>query len=85
MLGAAWGLLRAELNEELMLGDAGANPLGAAIGLAVVFTQSLGVRIGVLVLLLIMNLISERVSFTKVIRSVPPLRMLDDLGRPRFE
>ncbi|MEI2638025.1 MAG: hypothetical protein V9F03_03340 [Microthrixaceae bacterium] len=81
MLGAAWGLMRSELNEELMLGDAGANPLGAALGLAVVITQSTTVSIGVAVFLLAMNLLSERVSFSKVIQSTPPLRFIDNLGR----
>lgn len=81
MLGAAWGLMRSELNEELMLGDAGANPLGAALGLAVVITQSTTVSIGVAVFLLAMNLLSERVSFSKVIQSTPPLRFMDNLGR----
>lgn len=81
MLGAAWGLLRAELREELMLGDAGANPLGAAVGLAVVFTQGPWVQVGVLTVLLMLNLLSEKVSFSKVIRETAPLRFLDDLGR----
>lgn len=81
MLGASWGLMRSELREELMLGDAGANPLGAVIGLAVVLTQSQRVQIGVLVVLILLNLLSEEVSFSRVIRGFGPLRFLDDLGR----
>lgn len=81
MLGASWGLLGAELREKLMLGDAGSNPLGASIGLAVVMTQSRPVVVGVLVFVLGMNLLSERVSFNAVIRSTAPLRFIDDLGR----
>lgn len=81
MLGASWGLMRAELREELMLGDAGANPLGAALGLAVVMTQSSKVQIVVLVVLVVLNLVSERVSFSRVIRGLGPLRFIDDLGR----
>ncbi len=82
ILGAAWGLMRPELREELMIGDAGANPLGAAVGLAVVLTQGRIVQIVVLVVLVVMNLISERVSFSSVIRRVAVLRFLDDVGRP---
>ena len=81
VIAAACGILVPELRERLMLGDAGANPLGASIGLAVVFSQSQWVRVGVLVGLLAMNLISERVSFSSVISSVAPLRWLDGLGR----
>lgn len=81
VVAAACGVLVPELRERLMLGDAGANPLGASIGLAVVISQSHSVRVGVLVGLLAMNLISEKVSFSAVIAAVAPLRWLDSLGR----
>lgn len=81
VMGAAWGLLMPELREEMMLGDTGANPLGAAIGLAVVLTQSQAVRLGVLVVLVALNLLSERVSFSSVIQRVGVLRVVDQLGR----
>lgn len=81
VVGAAWGVMPAELREEMMLGDTGANPIGAAIGLGVVLTQSQGVRIGVLVVLAALNLLSERISFSSVIRRVGVLRVLDQLGR----
>jgi hypothetical protein len=81
VMGAAWGLLLPELREEMMLGDTGANPIGAAIGLAVVLTQSQLVRVGVLVMLVVLNLASERVSFSSVIDRVGPLRFVDRLGR----
>ncbi|MGB3410106.1 MAG: hypothetical protein WBA45_02820 [Microthrixaceae bacterium] len=81
ILGAAWGLMRPELREELMIGDAGANPLGAAVGLAVVLTQGRVVQVVILVVLIALNVASERVSFSSVIRRVTPLRFIDDLGR----
>ena len=80
-VGAACGMLPAEMKERVMLGDTGANPLGAAIGLAVVLTQEAPVRLGVVVALLFMNLLSERVSFSAVIERVGPLRAVDQLGR----
>ncbi|CAB4558686.1 unannotated protein [freshwater metagenome] len=80
-VGAACGMLPMELKERVMLGDTGANPLGAAIGLAVVLTQNAPVRLGVLLVVLFMNLLSERVSFSAVIARVGPLRALDQLGR----
>ncbi|HMG40873.1 MAG TPA: hypothetical protein VK611_06060 [Acidimicrobiales bacterium] len=80
-LGAAAGLLVPDLRERLMLGDAGANVLGAVLGLGVVLTCAPWVRTVVLVGVLCLNLVSEVVSFSKVIDAVPPLRALDRLGR----
>jgi UDP-N-acetylmuramyl pentapeptide phosphotransferase/UDP-N-acetylglucosamine-1-phosphate transferase len=81
VVGAAAGLLPADLGERLMLGDTGANLLGAVLGLAVVLETSRPVRTGVLVALVVLNLASERVSFTKVIDATPGLRHLDRWGR----
>jgi UDP-N-acetylmuramyl pentapeptide phosphotransferase/UDP-N-acetylglucosamine-1-phosphate transferase len=83
--GGAAALLVPDLRERLMLGDAGANPLGATLGLATVLTFSPAVRTWVLVVLVLLNLVSERVSFSSVIARVAPLRMLDHLGRTRPE
>lgn len=83
VLGAALGLLVFDLGEELMLGDAGSNVIGATAGLAVVLTCGLGVRAAVLVGVAALNVASERVSFSRVIDAVPPLRFLDRVGRRR--
>ncbi len=81
-IGAGLGLLRADLREQAMLGDAGANPLGALCGLALLsaVASPLG-RWAVLAVLLALNVLSEVVSFSKVIDAVAPLRWLDRLGR----
>jgi UDP-GlcNAc:undecaprenyl-phosphate/decaprenyl-phosphate GlcNAc-1-phosphate transferase len=80
-VGAGAGLIMADLRERLMLGDAGANVLGAVLGLGVVLSCSPGVRTGVLVAVALLNLASERVSFSRVINAVPPFRALDRFGR----
>ncbi|HEY7073553.1 MAG TPA: hypothetical protein VH479_25740 [Acidimicrobiales bacterium] len=80
-VGAGAGLLTADLSERMMLGDAGANVLGAALGLGVVLACSPGVRTGVLVVVALLNLASERISFSRVINAVPPLRTADRWGR----
>ena len=81
VVGAGAGLLTADLWERMMLGDAGANVLGAALGLGVVLACSPGVRTVVLVVVAALNLASERVSFSRVIARVPPLRAADAWGR----
>jgi UDP-GlcNAc:undecaprenyl-phosphate/decaprenyl-phosphate GlcNAc-1-phosphate transferase len=83
VVGAAAGLLRADLAERLMLGDTGANLLGAVLGLAVVLETSRPVRTVVLVVLVLLNAVAERVSFSKVIDATPVLRHLDRLGSLR--
>jgi UDP-GlcNAc:undecaprenyl-phosphate GlcNAc-1-phosphate transferase len=80
-LGAAAGLALPDLRERLMLGDAGANVLGAVLGLGVVLACSPAVRTVVLVLVAALNAASEVVSFSRVIDRVAPLRAFDHLGR----
>ncbi len=81
VLGATVALLIPDLREQMMLGDAGANPIGAALGLGVVLTTAPATRTWVLVAVLALNLVSERISFSSVIKRVAPLRVLDRLGR----
>lgn len=83
VLGAGAGLLRPDLRERLMLGDTGANLLGAVLGLGVVLETSRPVRTAVLVALVLLNLASEKVSFSRVIAATPVLRYLDEMGRDR--
>jgi UDP-N-acetylmuramyl pentapeptide phosphotransferase/UDP-N-acetylglucosamine-1-phosphate transferase len=80
--GAVLALLPGDLAERAMLGDAGANALGALLGLALV--ERVGSRAGraaALAVLAGLTAASEVVSFTAVINAVPPLRALDRLGR----
>jgi UDP-GlcNAc:undecaprenyl-phosphate GlcNAc-1-phosphate transferase len=81
MVGAALGLFWFDLREELMLGDAGANPLGAALGAGVVLTTGATTQLVVLAALVVVNVAGDRVSFSAAIERVGPLRALDDLGR----
>ncbi len=81
VMGAAAALLVPDLREELMLGDVGANVVGGALGLALVLGTAPEVRTVALVVVAGLNLVSEAVSFSKVIESTPPLRALDRVGR----
>lgn len=81
VVGALLALLVQDLRERLMLGDSGANVLGATLALAVVLTTATSTRAVVLVVVGALNLASERVSFSRVIDRVAPLRWFDGLGR----
>ncbi|MFY1620885.1 hypothetical protein [Micromonospora sp. WMMD736] len=79
--GAAAGLLGDDLSEDVMVGDSGANALGALLGVALAArTGPLG-RAGLLAVLAGLTAASEKVSFTAVIQRTPGLRELDALGR----
>jgi hypothetical protein len=81
VIGAFTGLFADDLHERLMLGDTGANVLGAVLGLAVVLELGRGPRNGVLVGLVLLTIAAEVVSFSRVIDRVPALRRFDLLGR----
>ncbi|MEU5783329.1 hypothetical protein [Micromonospora lupini] len=79
--GAAAGLLRDDLAEDVMLGDSGANALGALLGVALAARSGPLGRAGLLAVLAGLTAASEKVSFTSVIQRTPGLRQLDALGR----
>ena len=80
-MGAAFALLPEDLRENLMLGDAGANVIGAVLGLGVVLGRGEVTRTTALVVLVVANVAAEVVSFSAIIDHVPPLRWLDRLGQ----
>ena len=80
-LAAAAALLPEDLGERSMLGDGGANALGAMLGVAAATSLGRPARIGTLALVTGLTAASEVVSFTRVIERSRPLRWLDMLGR----
>jgi UDP-GlcNAc:undecaprenyl-phosphate/decaprenyl-phosphate GlcNAc-1-phosphate transferase len=81
-LAAALALLPEDLGERAMLGDCGANALGAMLGAAAAGLPR-PARIALLAGIAGLTAASEKVSFTKVIERTPALRWLDTLGRPQ--
>jgi UDP-GlcNAc:undecaprenyl-phosphate GlcNAc-1-phosphate transferase len=79
-LAAALTLLPEDLGERAMLGDCGANALGAMLGAAATSLPR-PARIALLAGITGLTAASEKVSFTKVIERTPALRWLDLLGR----
>ncbi|MCW2676359.1 MAG: conserved rane protein of unknown function, partial [Modestobacter sp.] len=80
-LGAALGVLPADLGERVMLGDCGANAAGALLGLRLAALPSRAGRTALLGTVTALTLASEKVSFTRIIEATPGLRELDLLGR----
>ena len=80
-LGAALAVLPDDLREHVMLGDCGANTLGALVGLGIFARTGLREQVAIVAVLAALTVASERVSFSRVIEATPPLRQLDRLGR----
>jgi UDP-N-acetylmuramyl pentapeptide phosphotransferase/UDP-N-acetylglucosamine-1-phosphate transferase len=80
-VGAALALLPEDLQERAMLGDAGANALGAMLGVAAATALPRPARIALLAGIVALTGLSEKVSFTRVIAATPALNWLDMLGR----
>jgi hypothetical protein len=64
-----------------MLGDCGANALGAALGVAMVRSLPWPARLAAAASAVGLILASEKVSFSRVIATNPTLNRLDWLGR----
>ena len=77
---ACVALLPDDLHERTMLGDGGANALGAVLGLALLHRHPAS-RMPALAVLAALTLASEVVSYSRVIDAVPPLRWADRAGR----
>jgi UDP-N-acetylmuramyl pentapeptide phosphotransferase/UDP-N-acetylglucosamine-1-phosphate transferase len=80
LAGAALAALRFDLRERGMLGDAGANALGAVVG-TLLLAGPVWLLLAALAVLLALQLLSERVSFSRVIDGNRVLRAADRFGR----
>jgi hypothetical protein len=80
-LAAAAALLPEDLGERSMLGDGGANALGAMLGAAAATSLPRPARIAALSLIVGLTAASEVASFTQVIDRTPVLHWADRLGR----
>jgi hypothetical protein len=84
-LGPLLSVWRFDLGERAMLGDAGANAMGAVAGFLLAWQSPLWLLAVMAAVLLALNLLSERVSFSRVIDGTAFLRWLDGLGRLPFD
>jgi UDP-N-acetylmuramyl pentapeptide phosphotransferase/UDP-N-acetylglucosamine-1-phosphate transferase len=83
VVGAAVGVLWPDLRERCMLGDTGSNVLGAVVGLGLVAALGGPGQWAALAVVVGLNLLSEKVSFSRVIDATPPLCWFDRLGSLR--
>jgi hypothetical protein len=80
-VATASALLPGDLGERHMLGDCGANALGALVGWALAVRSGLPVRALAVTTVVGLTLLSERVSFSAVIDEHPALAAVDRWGR----
>ncbi|AMD99715.1 hypothetical protein AXE84_10035 [Actinomyces oris] len=80
-LGVSLMALPEDLLENTMLGDTGANAIGALLGTALACHPHAVVRAGAALSGVSLILVSEKVSFSRVISDTPVLAALDGLGR----
>ena len=81
-IGPALVLLPYDLRERAMLGDTGANLLGALAGLWLVLALSGTGQLIALALLAIVTVYGELRSISELVERTPGLRSLDSWGRP---
>lgn len=70
-----------DLKAKAMMGDTGSNVLGISIGILMVLGYTLKVRIVWLVFLVLIHLLTEKFSLTKIIEKNKVLNFIDKLGR----
>lgn len=80
-MGATVGFVGFDLRERAMLGDTGANALGALVGWGILAAGSPDVRIGSLVVLVAIHALADRPGLSRIIEVLPPLRAFDRVGR----
>lgn len=77
----SWLYMPYDLKEECMLGDTGSNILGITLGYYTALMQSKNGKLIILVILVVINAISEKISITEIIKKNRFLSYLDNLGR----
>ncbi len=70
-----------DLNAKIMMGDTGSNVLGYSLGMIFAANFETNIKIGVFIILILIHLLAEKISFSKVIEENKILNYLDKLGR----
>ncbi len=70
-----------DIREKYMLGDTGSNVIGALVGVAFVHAFNLQHTLIITILVFALNILSEFVSFSKIIQRFLPLRLFEEVGQ----
>ena len=70
-----------DLKAKAMMGDTGSNVLGISIGILMALGYTLNVRIAWLIFLILIHILTEKFSLTKIIEKNKVLNFIDRLGR----
>ena len=81
LLGVVLAYLPVDVKARAMMGDAGSNVLGLALGIYAAGWLSWQVRLGILLFLVAMHLYTEKYSLTTTIENNRLLKAVDQLGR----
>ena len=76
--------LWADLTERSMLGDCGANVLGFVVGVGTFLVLLLGWLAVVLAAIVVLHVLADTITLSRLIDATPPLRAVDRLGRRKF-
>lgn len=81
LLGAVLYYFIKDMKAKVMMGDAGSNVLGFALGFIAVISLTLSGKLIALFLLIIIHILTEKYSISETIEKIPLLRKLDQMGR----
>jgi UDP-GlcNAc:undecaprenyl-phosphate/decaprenyl-phosphate GlcNAc-1-phosphate transferase len=70
-----------DLKSKAMMGDVGSNALGITLGVYCILSQSFMFRLVYFILLIILHIIAEFYSFSKIICKIKFLKYIDEFGR----
>ncbi len=80
-VSSVMGYFPDDIKARAMMGDAGSNVLGVSIGMIIAMGLGLNAKVGVLAFLVIIHLVAEKYSITKIIEGNGFLDYLDKMGR----
>ncbi|MDI3312113.1 MAG: UDP-N-acetylmuramyl pentapeptide phosphotransferase, partial [Thermoanaerobacterium sp.] len=83
VLGSVMAFMPLDLKAKVMLGDTGSNILGLTLGISSVLLFNFNIRLIILAFLILIHLITEKYSLSKIIEGNKLLNYLDMIGRGR--
>ena len=83
IFGSLLAFLPADIKARAMMGDAGSNTLGVVIGVTAAASLDGYYRVGFMTMLILIHVITEKYSLTRIIAANKVLHFLDMLGREK--